>query len=512
MAELFRYIQQAFVVPTATAAIDVARDSDLQLLLKRAATNRALPEKIRSIASEFLGNHFSSPVADPFQLSSPLRKLRGALLALPTSDQASVEAAVAGLFGSPAGVVDSSGPLQADKSLLDDSLVCVKLVSGFDRVNANDLLLMRRAVAYIDDLAAGLVTSFTASDISSGFARPVRIPHEFLDALKPPTQAPTPLSSSSPDSSGSDRASLLAEQQALRSAYETIMALGPHELELTTAPSPQVHPPAAALEPAASFTPVPPQAERESGVIAGPASAAPPAFLSVPRAVVERLGLDVWRALEQSSIDVLGAPVPQVISEIKRRWQEVSRQLAPFQIPAPSPVFRVGGHLFAIQPPTAAARALPAPSGPPLSAPRSPITRPIGVGDLQVVRQELQERRPAGELPAYKTSRSEDQSARPQPLELPVLRNTVRRHRVGLAPARRVRPDGLFTGVPGGLGQNRRVRGNRGPSVLQRLPDPNPRKLQGRERVCPAHERVSDRAVGPGGPGPRLLHRRAHVS
>jgi len=119
------------------------------------------------------------------------------------------------------------------------------------------------------------------------------------------------------------------------------------------------------------------------------ATAAAPTFLAVPSAVIERLGGDVQRTLKNASIDIAHAPVSEVVASIKRQWQEVSRQLAPYQVPTPSAVFRVGAHLFAVQPARATSAALHVQSVPVADAFRHAITRPVGIGDLQVVRQEL---------------------------------------------------------------------------------------------------------------------------
>ncbi|MGF6853952.1 hypothetical protein [Paraburkholderia sp. CI3] len=389
MAELFRYIQQAFVVPAATDAINVARESGLQQLLTRALADQAPPERLRSIAGEFLQGKFSSPVADPFQLGPALRKLRTALLAPPNPDQSSIESAVQQAFGSPAAALAASGPFQSDTGLLDDTLVCVKLVSGFDRVNANDLLQMRRAAAYVADLAAGRVTDFSAKGIRAAFSRPVRIPQALVDGLKPSPDPNPPPAQTTPADGGN--AALLTEQRSLQTAYETLMGLSPLELRMVPVPVSGPTTQQAATAPPAGPASEPPghaPVARENGAFTGHANAAVPAALVVSPAALDRLGPDVLRVLSQASIDPATAPVPDVVAAIRLRWRDVSRQLAPVQIPAPVPVFRVGAHLFAIQP-TTAPSSLPMLAGPPQPAPRPPIIRPIGVGDLLVVRQQL---------------------------------------------------------------------------------------------------------------------------
>ena len=56
VAELFRYIQHAFVVPSTTRPIDVGRQSDLQDSL-RDAISRSLPsDRVRGIADAFIAS------------------------------------------------------------------------------------------------------------------------------------------------------------------------------------------------------------------------------------------------------------------------------------------------------------------------------------------------------------------------------------------------------------------------------------------------------------------------
>jgi hypothetical protein len=81
----------------------------------------------------------------------------------------------------------------------------------------------------------------------------------------------------------------------------------------------------------------------------GDATGAAATFLSVSDAAIERLGSDVRQTLEKKNIDIAGAPVSHVIAAIKSQWQDVSRQLAPYQAPAPIRVFRLGAHLFAVE-------------------------------------------------------------------------------------------------------------------------------------------------------------------
>jgi len=92
-----------------------------------------------------------------------------------------------------------------------------------------------------------------------------------------------------------------------------------------------------------------PSAQGGRGADEMDAASAAPSFLAISDAAIKRLGSDVQKSLERAKIDIAGMPVSYVISQIKREWQDVSQQLAPYQAPAPTKVFRLGAHLFAVQ-------------------------------------------------------------------------------------------------------------------------------------------------------------------
>jgi hypothetical protein len=179
------------------------------------------------------------------------------------------------------------------------------------------------------------------------------------------------------------------------------MSLQPRELELKTSPVSMDRTTlpvrARELEPAAIHdvlrageTPAAPSAE---------GTAAAPSFLAVPPRVMERLSDPARRVLERAAIELSAAPVSDVIASIKKEWQNVSRELAPIQVPAPSPVFRVGVHVFAVREMTQPLADMSGPS----PALRDAVTRPVGIGDLQVVRQSSWATRRA-KFPISKTS------------------------------------------------------------------------------------------------------------
>ncbi len=344
MAELFRYIEQSFVIPSPTRPIDVGRESDQQDRLRGAISEGVPPDRLRGLASDFILKHFSSPVADPFHLGKQYLSFGSQLLSLPSPSQRAIEELVSKVFDGDVHTLVGSPAFVEDKALLDDVLVSVKIATAFDQVNAHSLVEMRQAIAFLDDVAKRTVTDVTAEGISATLRRPIQIPSVFVKSLTvnpdPAQRRPEP--DPADDTAARQLTALLAQQSHLQTAYETIMSLQPNQLELKTLRS-------KAAQPVATS----PESDRASGRLGSGLSTPPPnaanTFLAVSQSAIDRLGSDVRDSLEKAYIDLAGSSVSDVIAAIKNQWQEVSQQLAPYQVPSPAKVFRVGMHLFAVQ-------------------------------------------------------------------------------------------------------------------------------------------------------------------
>lgn len=340
MAELFRYIEQAFVAPSDKQAIDVGRQSDLQDRLRDAVSERLPRDRLRGMADAFIAQHFRSRLDDPLQMGQQLRSFRERL-AHPLHGTDGIDQLIAATFDSDARDLVASDAFLADKALLDDILVSVKISTGFDRVNAHDLVAMRQVIAFIEDVASGNLASATGGITRAVLRRPIRIPSEFV-AARAEVQ-PSPPSEPPDESAARQYAALLAEQQHFKRAYEMIMSLPPDQFEMRPVSS-KVDGHNAVESDSGKETP-----GRGGCAYEMDAASATPSFLAIPDAAIERLGADVKKTLQRAKIDIAGAPVSHVISMIKSQWQDVSQQLAPYQAPAPSRVFRLGAHLFAVQ-------------------------------------------------------------------------------------------------------------------------------------------------------------------
>ena len=96
--------------------------------------------------------------------------------------------------------------------------------------------------------------------------------------------------------------------------------------------------------------------------------------------------------MDSLRIDLADTSVEAAVEAVGRRLTQLNQEVLPLEVPTAAKVFRVGGHLFAETAPmmTLAAESLPRPM-PDFS---HAVTRPVGIGNLQVVRQELVGYRP----------------------------------------------------------------------------------------------------------------------
>jgi hypothetical protein len=377
MVELFRYIEHSFVVPTTTDSIDVNGESAFQNRLRDAIQKNQPPDAIRKLGDSFLLKTFSSPVADPFKLGSQFLALRDQVTALPSPGSDAVKKLISTIFGSDAGPLIHSSAFLADKQLLNDSLVAVKLVTGFDRTNVANLVSTRQAMAFLEEFGSGKLTNVTAASIQQKLSRPINIPQEFVKALIPTIQTAR-TGSEPPSTQGApspDISALNTEHAALKSAYDAIMALQPSQFELATS---------AGVQPRKGTHKVQSGGVSSGGTLSLDAS---PMFLRIPRGTLDGLDKDQRKALDNLGIDISALPASSALDTIKKKWLDAAKQVLPSQVPVAAKVYRLGLHLFSIRDLPAATTTSISPT-PPLDFSRV-ITRPVGVGDLQVVKQEL---------------------------------------------------------------------------------------------------------------------------
>ncbi len=370
MVDLFRYIEQAFAVPALTDSISVENNSAFQTSLTDATRGDSSYARTREVASAFLEATFTSPAAAPLADGGYLA-FRKALLGLHPVTRDAVEQLATQTFGDAPSTLVTSAAFIADKELLQNAVLAVKIVTGFDKVNALTLVRQLQVVAFIETLASGQPADLSAGIVRQILDRSVRISADFLIAL--PTQVHAPVEPRTGTVDQRSLRSLQAQRDALRATYESLMSLQPSALEMSAA------------EPAR-------QAETErheapAGETGGESNQpAAPQVLRIAPATLERLPVEQRSVLDSLPVDVARTHVAQLVEAVKRQWIDVNRRVLPAEVQAAVKVYSVGTQVFAI-----ATQPLLASWPAPTPAPDFShfITRPVGFGNLQVVRQEL---------------------------------------------------------------------------------------------------------------------------
>jgi hypothetical protein len=375
MVDLFRFIEHDFAVPKKTDSIDVSNESGFQTDL-RAATEGDTPyERVREVATAFLGRAFDSPTADPLARGADYQAFARGLRQLTTmNDLASL---VQSTFGETADAFVQSAEFRADKELLQNGVLAVKIVTGFDRVDAASLSRALQVVAFLESIAGRNPADLTLADVQSLIDRPVRIPGIFL-VPPPPPQQPSPGGGGSDGGDQQRWARLRQERDGLRVAYQAVMALPPAQLQTTAVEAriERVEVPAAPVE-----------VRPDEGVSA--TASATPAVVRVRPAALASLPVEARRSLEGLQIDAATTPIAELVDAVKRQLVDVNQQLLPREVPRPARVYQIGAHVFAVSSTPMTTPMMSPPVPVPVPDFSHVVTRPVGVGDLLLVRQEL---------------------------------------------------------------------------------------------------------------------------
>ncbi|MEV6276720.1 hypothetical protein [Nocardia sp. NPDC051832] len=361
MTELFRFIQQAFVVPGDEATIDVTSQSAFQVDLRDLILGPPPAEydRVRAFALNFLDPR---PQSNGFAVGGlgRMRKylaLREKLLAIGDPVTAlKVNEAVKSVFG----VVDArtlaaSEEYEDERNASSDIPLAVKITTRFDLADGPSVTSMRQVIGFIDDFVAGRAEPLSARRIRSLLDRPLHVPQLYM-----PPKVTSPGERTEPTGgSPSPRELLVAEGQIYRQAYDTLMATRPSRFTVSASAAPE-----------ARQTPAP-----------GRAEAAPSAIGLAPEVLAD-LDPVVQERLREQLGDPGAASLTDIVDVVKRRWLEVARETESRE-PARLRTFRLGMNIFAVQDNPAAEDEQPVPDF------SHAITRPVGIGDLQVVRQEL---------------------------------------------------------------------------------------------------------------------------
>ncbi len=383
MADLFRYIEHGFAVPVRVDAIDVGNGSDFQQSLDAARGLDEPRQRVRDAAEGFLAANFPSPTTDPATLGKALNALPRRLRKLDAVDSGAAHQAVKKLFGKPAGEVVAGADFKADVELLQNAVLAVKLVTGFGAVDSARLVAQLRAATFLVDLAGSGLADLDRASLEALLLRPVRIPQELLTAARatPPERA---IGAPAENGERERVKEMQGERDALLSAYEALLALPPTHLEAVEQPA------GPTLAPAS-----PPVAGAEGAQDPDDeaAGAGAPTEVKIGAAALAMLTGAHASALSRLDADPRHASVGTVMEELKMRLQALNAKLLPLEVEGPAKVFRIGTQLFigSESKPGEDGGEPVQPEAGPAATPdfTHAVTRPIGVGDLLVVRQRL---------------------------------------------------------------------------------------------------------------------------
>ncbi|PXX58757.1 hypothetical protein DFR70_11392 [Nocardia tenerifensis] len=381
MVELFRFIQQAFVVSDSGNSIDLTTQSAFQRRLRELMSGPyAL---VRAEAEKYIDGVTGSGAATladgGLARLAKYTDLRAKLLALsaaqartttpPPSLSGKVSKAIKDVFGQEPADLVASQQFKDELVGSGDILVAVKITTRFDRVDAPSITVMRQVIAFVADFVAGRADPLTIDRIHTLLDRPVRIPEEFFP--RPGGDPQVRAKKSEPDAGAARLAELSTEQAAFQRAYDLVMTARPNQLAIHT--DAQANSAADEQEQSHALT-----EERER-------STAVPSVIGLTSAALAAMDPVVRDHLAAELSDVATASVPDILGVLKRRRSALAREVEPSRLPRPAQVYRLGNNLFAVPPNTDETPE----TDPPVPDFSHAITRPVGVGDLQVVRQEL---------------------------------------------------------------------------------------------------------------------------
>jgi len=376
MVDLFRYIEQSFVVPPAKDnAIDVTDNTEFQDQFTTALRQNKSNAEIATLAADFIAANTPGAAAE-IDTMQPYLVMHEQILSLANPSMADAERIVENVFDASPADLASSAAFTTQKRLLNDLLLAVKITTGFNKVATSNLVKTRQAIALVETLQQNDQRRQTT--IKTLLQRPVLVPAAFLKkqavAAGQPFVPPPP-----PADDLQKKAALQKQFDAWQNAYITMMALRPDELkveDLATAKKKELL--------------LPKQQE---------AALASPKFLPVPAQQVLTLSNKAFAKLDPMVIQSFETEFGNykitdqstLIGSVRAKLKDITALLDPCEhIKATTKVYRVGINAFAVR----ATDPVPAQPGAPVVPGAPPdfshaITRPVGLGNLQVVRQQL---------------------------------------------------------------------------------------------------------------------------
>jgi hypothetical protein len=372
MLELFRYIEQSFVEPTRdNKFINVENNSEFQNKLRDERNQNGAAERMREEANQYLNANFADSPQGSIYFGKQLLEFHNEIQHLDSTAEENIYHFVERIFDQSVQNLVESDSFRADKEFLDNSIVAVKLVTAFDRVDSSALVAMRQAIALIEDVVQSHMAEADPEKLKRLLLRPIRVPKSLL----PPQAArtTTPPSDGDQDPEHQRIEALQREVNSLKTTYQTLMSVYPEDLEITPIQDRTASKLASNVESTSE--------QNDSSELG---SASERTVLALSPSLLSRLPDDVQHTLDSVGVNVATTDLTNLVSRVKDRWLAATQELQPYITPAPAKIYQLGIHTFAVQP-------LAKIATPPLTMPdfSHAVTRPVGIGNLQVVRQEL---------------------------------------------------------------------------------------------------------------------------
>jgi hypothetical protein len=380
MVELFRYIEQELVLPLKDdSSIDVEEtDSEFQDKIRSyKVQSNGSTEKIKKEAGEFV-DKIRSQSPQLLSLKQPLLDLHQKLIFLEIDHDSdtSYGQIIEDTFDMTVAELAGKDDFKLNKRFLNDALLATKIVSAFDKVEIDDLVAMRQSVEFIVDFYEEKINDIRNENLKPYLLRPIKTPQELLPLVVKKATNDKGQANDKEEKELKRIEKLKEEELGLKAVYEKLMEIDTDELELVT------------LENNSGMTgkkalaqPIDSKTKNNEDL----AEKGTNKVLAVSSKAYNKFDNRIKTTLSDLDIgDVTKIPLTKTIEKVKNHWTKVATELAPVTMPQPDKFFQVGINAFLVRP--MRQQQVQEINMPDFS---TAIFKPIGIGNLQVVKQEV---------------------------------------------------------------------------------------------------------------------------
>ncbi|GAB3002041.1 hypothetical protein [Saccharothrix stipae] len=402
MEEIFRFL--LLHPPAPATAVDVLASDDFAAALAEAHDAPDSKTALKTAAARLVANERGLTDLGKLANATALWHTERALRGTDAPTRADVEQAVADGFGEPPSQVVEAPAFTADRELLSDNLIAAKLLSRDGAVEARTMEDLLRLMAVIDRVAAGDPALDEAGAVGAALNRPTAIgravpgPRRALPEDRPPRRP-------EPDTDA-ERERIRARIGALESLSDTLAAVAPGAFAVPEAPQSTPSPgrPAAAetlrramtervrageverIETEPVHAVMRALADVQSSAVEPGEQHPPAARFLLSRTAVAELPQSHRATLESLDLSLERTPLPGALKSVEGELTTLYGRLAELEHGATSYTL-IGSQLYDTG---ALDKTDISTFGLPHAVPESHGTiKPVGVGDLLVVRQQL---------------------------------------------------------------------------------------------------------------------------